>query len=243
MRLLFDDELAPLTSHLCFIEADFESVVDEYLRWMSPILRRSHLRRKVLNENFRDTLLRLLPITVPVDVRNLFIPTKSKWTAFFDNGLQGTDRSPVSVLAKRLCCRGIYSTAVPHTFPSRITRETRGRFGATIMEIFGQDGEYVRAINCANDGGKWVFEESGEPYEFEDLELYKARRIRDRFTPEILERYLKNFGIDVFNEDFYLESGSNRSIMVVREDEDGFSYTEYTLSEVREGVPWWGPKK
>jgi hypothetical protein len=102
------------------------------------------------------------------------------------------------------------------------------------MEVYGPDGNFIRTIYSSNDGGKWVFGEMGDPFEFEDLAVYKARKIRDRFTPEILEKYLKELGLDAFNEDFYLPVTSNRSIMLAKKGALPASYREYTLPEVRE---------
>ena len=55
----------------------------------------------------------------------------------------------------------------------------------------------------AHRESRWEFEEWGEPFPFEELEQYQARRIKDRLTPEMVERYCSHFGIDLFNPDFY----------------------------------------
>jgi hypothetical protein len=60
---------------------------------------------------------------------------------------------------------------------------------------------------AANDGGKWVFYASGTPQPFEEPERYKERRIRARFTDEMLERYCAALGISLFDEHFYGPSG------------------------------------
>lgn len=43
----------------------------------------------------------------------------------------------------------------------------------------------------------------GDPFPFEEVGQYQARRIKDRLTPEMVERYCSHFGIDLFNPDFY----------------------------------------
>ncbi len=54
-----------------------------------------------------------------------------------------------------------------------------------------------------NDGGCWIFEVSGEPYPFEELDKYELRRKRDRFTREMLTRYLEHFSLRPFEDEFY----------------------------------------
>ena len=66
----------------------------------------------------------------------------------------------------------------------------------------------VRAIEVANDGGRWVCEEEGEPFAFEQVEKYQERRVRDRFTFEMLKDYLRRLGLSPFEEDFYMPPGS-----------------------------------
>jgi hypothetical protein len=56
-------------------------------------------------------------------------------------------------------------------------------------------------VGCYEDG--WEFTAKGPVLPFEHTERYRARRIRDRFTPEMLQSYCRALGIDVFNADFY----------------------------------------
>jgi hypothetical protein len=60
-----------------------------------------------------------------------------------------------------------------------------------------------RAVVAMNDGGSWLFSTDGTPQPFEEPESYKARRIADRFTDDMLERYCKALGIRLFDESFY----------------------------------------
>ena len=54
-----------------------------------------------------------------------------------------------------------------------------------------------------NDGGDWLFSADGMQQPFEEPESYKARRIADRFTDEMLERYCKALVIGLFDKSFY----------------------------------------
>ena len=93
----------------------------------------------------------------------------------------------------------------PHTEGVPGIRE--GRYGAVQFQLFGPAQtdwlNYVRTISLSYDGTRWSFDVSGTPQDFEDLEAYRSRRIRDRFTSEMLERYCKALGIEVFDPEFY----------------------------------------
>ncbi len=52
-------------------------------------------------------------------------------------------------------------------------------------------GETVREVGCYWDDNKWVFAEKGEPEGWEQTASYRKRRIRDRLTPQLVQKYLK----------------------------------------------------
>lgn len=54
-----------------------------------------------------------------------------------------------------------------------------------------------------NDGGSWLFSVNGQEQPFEESERYRARRVADRFTVEMLERYCSAIDIGLFDEAFY----------------------------------------
>ena len=74
-------------------------------------------------------------------------------------------------------------------------------FGASSEKL---DGSHDRSVYTANDGGKWKFGQSGEPYPFEEVEAYSVKRVSNRFTPEMLGRYLGHLGVRPFDENWYL---------------------------------------
>jgi hypothetical protein len=61
----------------------------------------------------------------------------------------------------------------------------------------------IRSIAAVNDGGRWTWDESGTPQLFETPDRYAARRIRDRFTIEMLDAYCRALGIRYFDSEFY----------------------------------------
>jgi hypothetical protein len=206
MDLLFNNEFAPITKEIGYLECDLPFVCSAYESWETSIL--GPLGMNVELENvkvdFKSILRRLFPLTSPIRTRLAFVPTKSSWTAYFDNGPLGTDASGIiSVLARKLNCRGVRAVFVPNTMPNNPTKETRGRYGATTLEVYGPGQTPIRTIYAVNDGGKWRFAANGTAFPFEETDSYNAKKISERFTGEMLNRYLKNLGIDAFSETFY----------------------------------------
>ncbi|XXF78223.1 hypothetical protein P2318_00255 [Myxococcaceae bacterium GXIMD 01537] len=136
-------------------------------------------------------------------------------------------------MAQTLGCRGLRVVAVPHTL-----RKDKGRYGAVILDVFSplETGpEYLRALEAVNDGGRWVFECSGEPFPFEQLERYKARRVRDRFTFDMLKQYLHHLGLAPFDEHFYLPPGEP-AWLVEKTGPLYPNHQDFSLAQVREDL-------
>jgi len=234
--LLLEDRWAPVTSTMGFLELEAEQAAQAFANWHKglEISRGFTIEVLPLTGTLEQVLSRLLPLSGWETQRRLFIPTCSAWTAYVENGWTGTDAaSAMSVMAGRLSVRGLRVVAVPHT----LRKDGGGRYGAVMLDVFGpkQPGKfnnYVRALGASNDGGRWVFDQSGEPFPFEQVERYQERRVRDRFTFEMLKDYLRHLGLSPFEEDFYLPPGSRAWLI----QKTGPSITvgrEYTLEEVR----------
>ena len=93
----------------------------------------------------------------------------------------------------------------------------------------------MRSLAAANDGGRWVFDQFGEPFPFEKLEQYQARRLRDRFTFDMLQEYLHHLGLSPFEESFYLPDGAP-AWLVEKTGPLVRARKEYTLAEAREDL-------
>jgi hypothetical protein len=114
--------------------------------------------------------------------------------------------SPVGHLCTILPSRGV----VVHCAPDR--SQTRDRnalriYGIVSFRMFAAQktswSNQERAVVAMNDGGSWLFSADGIQQPFEEPESYKARRIADRLTGKMLERYCKALGIRVFDKSFY----------------------------------------
>lgn len=241
MRLLFDGRLAPITSEMGFLEAPPAAAVQTFVDWQRPIHEPLgvSLTDGPVAGGLEEVLLSLLPLTNVVRRRHLFVPTAGPWVAYFDNGHRGTDAfSAVSYLAQHLGCRGLRVAAVPDTIEGEF-KGARGEYGAVVMEVYGPDRtdvlNYVRSVAVVNDGGRWDFSQSGTPFPFEDVKQYGARRVKDRFTFEMLGRYLSELGLSPFDEGFYLPGSADPARLVVKHGPAPARMREYTLAEAAGG--------
>ncbi|MFL5346800.1 MAG: hypothetical protein ACJ8AT_18620 [Hyalangium sp.] len=234
--LLLEDRWAPVTSEMGFLELGAEQAAQAFATWQEGLMTPRGISVEVLpiSGSLEQVLSSLLPLTSGETQRELFIPTRSVWTAYVENGWTGTDAaSPLRAMARRLSIRCLRVVAVPHT----LRKDQGGRYGGVMLDVFGpeQPGKshnYVRAIEVANDGGRWVFEQEGEPFPFEQVEQYQARRVRDRFTFEMLKDYLRHLGLAPFDEDFYMPPGT-RAWLVQKTGPFTTVGQEYTLEQAR----------
>jgi hypothetical protein len=234
--LLLEDRWAPVTSEMGFLELGVEQAAQAFATWQRGLPTSRGFTVEVLPVlgPLEQVLSRLLPLNGGETQRHLFIPTRSAWTAYVSNQWTGTDAaSPMSTMARRLSIRCLRVVAVPHT----LGKHQGGRYGAVMLGVYGPKQpekltNTVRALGASNDGGRWVFDQSGEPFPFEQVEQYQARRVRDRFTFELLKDYLRHLGLSPFEEDFYLPSGS-RAWLIQKTGPFATVGQEYTLEEAR----------
>jgi hypothetical protein len=177
-----------VTSEIGFLEAEAADAADQFAAWQSSLsrLRLVKYRSRRVEGDFRSLLCTLHPLTSVQRERFLFVPTDSRWTAYFDNGHMGADATTtISVLARDLKVRGVRAVATPDA------DDDTG--GAVMFELYGpEEGEFLnfdRTLGVSREGGRWEFWEGGTRLPFEKPERYEARNVRDRFTVEMLEEY------------------------------------------------------
>lgn len=229
----------PVTSDFGLIRAPMQRVVSDYESWRGSDGTK-HLRTEITS-SFADALESLLPLAMS-KMRRLFIPTRSDWVVFFQNGIAGSDpflpmmhlARRMGVLTMRVCC-----TAERARWPATIWEAP-----ATIWEVYAPEslggcpplGDR-RSICAAKELFFWEFSESGERYPFEHVERYSAWRKRDRFTREMLRDYLRHFGIELFADEFlHVDAGS--PAVRLQQVTNVWHAPEYTLEQVVAGVPW-----
>ena len=128
----------------------------------------------------------------PVLSQRAFVPVTGTWTALFTNGPLGTD---VGVLPERaardLRVRGIRAVHIARgrVWPAR-TLEVNSPSGA-------ESGVTSRVLYSTNDGGRWRFWNSGEPFTFEESADYSQLRKSDRFNADTLSRCLRHLAVPI----------------------------------------------
>jgi hypothetical protein len=68
-----------------------------------------------------------------------------------------------------------------------------------------QAGKPIRTVYAMLDGDRWAFFQKGDPLPFEDVDRYRARRRRDRLTPEIISIYLERIGYGSLRREFWID--------------------------------------
>ena len=157
-----------------------------------------------------DALRHLEPLDTGSQ-RVLFLSTKSRWTACFDNGVKGGNPSTVvGYLAEKVGCRGVACGAIPNTL-TKTDAARPGTWGAVKFTLFAPERrEFLnieRSVSVINDVNGWQFSNTGHVQSFEKVERYSARRVADRFTAEMLEEYGRALGLELFDTGFYGGAG------------------------------------
>ncbi|MDR0611328.1 MAG: hypothetical protein LBG58_14560 [Planctomycetaceae bacterium] len=196
-NLLCNGYFVPTTNSWGFIKCNQNSVVDIYREWNVNL-------KDIVNGigGVRDVLEWIDPINY---TKAAFLETQSEWIAVFEN--RGIESNIIGYLSEKLHCLGVRVCICEHTYTGGLT----GQCGALQMEIFSfnftENKNREKAIRAVylqiDDNDKWIFGESGDPLPFEDTAIYKKRRIKERFTEELLISYCEKLGIRLLDEDFY----------------------------------------
>jgi hypothetical protein len=216
---LLGGRYAPITDCIGFVEADFRAVVEADTRWRASL---GGYVGRPLDGTLAELLDGLLQLTGPLR-RHLWVETTGRWTAYFDNFVNGSDPfPPVSYLCQQLKCRGV---KVGYREPT----EKRG--GAATFSLYGPEPtaflNIVRELAAVQED-RWTWSAAGTPQPFEDESAYSRRRIRDRLTADMLAAYSQALGIRPFDETFFGTAGH----LVENENVRGTIRTE-TLTEAR----------
>jgi hypothetical protein len=205
---LIKNEFAPVTFRFGFVEASFPSLRDAFEQWRWDIDAGFAVKTEFRNivAPLETALLSLQPLTTPLD-RYLLVETKSNWTAIFANGLRVNDVfSPVSYLPLLLNCRGLEVGYAPDRSKSD-RKDLIRMWGHALFALYGPSNtdwlNRIRYLSVSNDVGGWSFSESGDVQRYEELDAYKKRRIQERLTFEMLERYCRALGVEVNQVEFY----------------------------------------
>jgi len=187
------------------IKAPLEDVVKAFIDWKEPQVIKSgnSLKNARVKGSLEDVFIALQPLDYPL--KEVFIPAQNGYTFFTDNR-PTAESGRIRIISKSLNLP-VYQIWAHY----KVEGKQVNGWGGGMFDYTLADGSY-RAINLMKDIS-WKFYEVGEPLPFEEFERYNEKLARNRFTPDMLERYCQQVGIDFFNEDFYMPSGSEAIII------------------------------
>jgi hypothetical protein len=181
----------------------FDEVVDHWLAWHRNIWGMDEF--KILIQNTDGGLALKLDQLLPLDMNmRLMSEISDGRIAIFANFYHGGDGSPDA-------------NYLAHNFARERTRVVMakdesnrgGPIGSTQFDWIDYGaktdhwvGYKYRSI-AAHKESRWEWHEGGDAFPWEETETYKAKRIKDRLTPDMVERYCLHLGIDLFDPDYY----------------------------------------
>lgn len=197
-------DLAPITWSVGFLNLPCEEAGDALASWRRRNLEPGEeLTVTALDLGWPEAASRLAPLTTIRYPRELVVQTADPaWSAYLTCSANGTDA--VSAMSYLAGAEKVHALSI-----ACIQDQSRsgGPWGAVQFELYGPIEtdfmNYVRTIGVVNDEGRWRFDTGGTPQAFEEPEQYTARLVRNRFTPEMLDRYCREFGLRVFDTDFF----------------------------------------
>jgi hypothetical protein len=149
----------PVAYDFGLIRAPLDWVLTELQGWHSSI--GIEYSRTDITTSLAEAFESLLPLA-HIMMRVLFVAARSDWVACFQNGIQGSDSFPaMSHLATRMGVLAMRVCSTPDT----------AKYPAVIWEMYAPESlggqppsGYRRSIAAANDGGRWIFAESGQRF-------------------------------------------------------------------------------
>lgn len=226
MRFLLDNRVYPISSTVGFLERPLGEVVEFFASWQKSLGPLRRIKTKFFESELEAAFLKLEPLHERKS-KYLLMATDSRWTAIFDDVYTGPDvTGDVIHATKTLGCNGVRVVVDPGFKESHY---------ACILEVYGPQAcnkplNYVRTVTLADDGDRWVFHQSGKPYDFEKTEFYERSRKKDRFNFDLLSEYLGHFDIHAFEDGFYK---SDKAAVVEIMEITGFLNRKYSLHEVQ----------
>jgi hypothetical protein len=202
VRTLLEERYAPATSSVGFFEAPLGVVADAFESWSRDLPQFSTVSREELSGDLASTLETLSPLCRRGYTKDLCV-AHGTWTAFFSNGVRGSDPGPpLRHIGRTLRCRTVLAQTVPHTMHLE-SSGTPGRQGAVQFYLRDPVMDTERGLSVTFDGSRGTFAQIGDPLSFESVDDYAARKIWDRFNSARLEQLCAGLGIQLFDPAAY----------------------------------------
>ncbi|MCF2904995.1 hypothetical protein L0666_08340 [Octadecabacter sp. CECT 8868] len=183
----------PITKTLEFLNCDLDDFVDEFIKWKSIIMSPESIKPLILeNKTAEQAFASCLPIVHPGRTKLLAIQTDSNWICLAGNGRGGNEGDTT------------------FDFFGREFRTERLAIAYSLQNDPGSSQFYYnneanrRRYIAAHKESRWKFYNEGEPFDWENLDLYKERKIKDRLPLEALDDYCSELGVRLLDPNFYV---------------------------------------
>lgn len=187
----------PATAAVGFIHADLQTVLKFVDAWKVP---QGSLKPTRFRANLVDALTRLSPLS---GMKTLYIECRNGWTAVF-RAEKEFKEGEIAYPCRNIASDGIKAT---YLYSDDDPDNQRAKNGAVMFSTYKGHAtdflNYARSVCLIAYEGRWSFEQGGEPQSYERLDLYQAKRARDRFSLEVLIEYLRAAGIDPCDPSFF----------------------------------------
>jgi len=196
----------PTTRDFGLVRKRIGDVVEEYVRWHAE--EGIDYSRREITSSVAEAFDSLHPLASNLTKR-LFVSASDEWTCFSQNGKRGSDPFiTMSRIARRLEVETMRVCVADQS----------DDWPAVMWELYDSRFESGRrrTVAVANDGGRWTYHESGSPFEFEDRGANSRSLVRDRFTSDMLVRYLKEFGVFLDHDPFCEVSSAQPAVLLER---------------------------
>lgn len=196
----FQRRFAPVSIAMSFVNGNYDDIMNFSRNHYDKIFtdREYRVKFEIVDGSLEKKLRALRPLNAR---KNLVTQTKDGGIAYFSNNpVTPTVDSEPNLWSEKFNLRQIWIMIDDV--------QTSDHVGSVQFNYrdYSITPNRKRSVYAYKDG-RWSFDQHWEPFPFEDLEAYKARRIKDRLTPDMVERYCQEFGIEPFDPDFYEGKG------------------------------------
>jgi hypothetical protein len=153
--------------------------------------------------------------------RHILFPAGDGWTGVVNNSKNGSDFNDYT----QGWCRALKSRtlrlvdSIPVVWKKGDLRVVL-KHEARIVEFYDESARTIRAITCADDGGRWTWHVSGNPLPIEAQFRYGTRRIKDRFARRNLQAFLASIPAPVVDGEAFLKCTSFSLVEETYKSED-----------------------
>ncbi|MFP8780834.1 hypothetical protein [Hydrogenophaga sp. RWCD_12] len=187
----------PATQSLDLVQAPIEAAANAVEKELRRFLGAEQIEGLWLTASSIDQAIKSCEEFTNVPTCFFVLPTKSRWSVLWNNSwlCDGYDS----------LCHGLTTNHGLTTLHwSAHDQDTTFQSGAAFSYRACVNGAVTeRSVYCGRQDTGWTFYEGGVPLPEEDIQVYEARRKRDRLNERVLLSLIERLGAQPWNEAFY----------------------------------------